>query len=627
MKRNSVNSLCKLSIIVYLTTSSFALYARQERSVQEGSGSIDNYIRVPDSLLQIRHPLHLTWRPGLGYIEEKEIPENWVFDREEFFKRYATLPLSETVLDLHYYYADYIIHLGPEEKQQELEAMKKAAHEYKNSRLDDEIRFLDAFVCYYEISDDRINRSWEVARRFEKEGKLLLAVRLKTDLIIRCREGDKQNYYIAFRIADELLEELEQVTDDEFPRKRHAYSEIGHLHYNFRDYETAVPILEKALTDTKSSYFFEIANLRARNTLAVYYHTSGDLEKTAYYYHSILNSPEDTLFLRQMFDAIALTGLGRITAGLENYEGAIRLFKAALPMATKSNDYSYAVGILADLGKCYLKLGELNKTRDMIDTMQLYKQDTEKWVLRPRYRDIYSLINKYYIYKGDIARAETYADSIAIAEKSYEEDYNVRILLRTRQELLEVEKAVRDQKIDAQRKQLMLSTAIIILSLAALSYIIYLYRKRNAAYKALVQKSMQWAANTEIPETNVADSNLKNDTTQQDQQLLQDTHRQISEKQLFKDYNLTLDILAEIMGVNRTVISRVVNTTGKNFNQFINEYRIKEAVRVLSSHSAYGISLDELYELVGFNSRTSFYRAFKQNTGLTPTEFRNHHSQ
>ncbi len=58
----------------------------------------------------------------------------------------------------------------------------------------------------------------------------------------------------------------------------------------------------------------------------------------------------------------------------------------------------------------------------------------------------------------------------------------------------------------------------------------------------------------------------------------------------------------------------------KNFNSFVNDYRVKEAMRLLENdqHSnALHIGME-----VGFNSKSTFYSAFKNITGKTPLEYR-----
>jgi AraC-like DNA-binding protein len=62
---------------------------------------------------------------------------------------------------------------------------------------------------------------------------------------------------------------------------------------------------------------------------------------------------------------------------------------------------------------------------------------------------------------------------------------------------------------------------------------------------------------------------------------------------------------------------------GGNFNTFINEYRIKEAVRLMSDCISKNMSLEDVASAAGYNDRTTFYRSFKKNTGLSPSQFKN----
>ena len=60
----------------------------------------------------------------------------------------------------------------------------------------------------------------------------------------------------------------------------------------------------------------------------------------------------------------------------------------------------------------------------------------------------------------------------------------------------------------------------------------------------------------------------------------------------------------------------------KNFFDFINEYRINEAKRLLISSERNNHTILEILYEVGFNSKSSFNTAFKKFTNKTPTEYR-----
>jgi AraC-like DNA-binding protein len=96
----------------------------------------------------------------------------------------------------------------------------------------------------------------------------------------------------------------------------------------------------------------------------------------------------------------------------------------------------------------------------------------------------------------------------------------------------------------------------------------------------------------------------------------------IEKDRFYENPNLTLLDVAQELKTNQTVISKMINQGFKvNFNDFVNGYRIKAVIN-LFKNEAYkkqtllGISLD-----CGFNSKTTFNRCFKKQTGMSPKEF------
>lgn len=93
------------------------------------------------------------------------------------------------------------------------------------------------------------------------------------------------------------------------------------------------------------------------------------------------------------------------------------------------------------------------------------------------------------------------------------------------------------------------------------------------------------------------------------------------EDKIYRNNTICLDELSEHIQDNRYKVSQVINTYfSKNFYSFLNEYRIKEAKHLLVSDSTLSVKA-VMYE-VGFNSKNSFYNAFKKVTGLSPNDYR-----
>jgi YesN/AraC family two-component response regulator len=96
----------------------------------------------------------------------------------------------------------------------------------------------------------------------------------------------------------------------------------------------------------------------------------------------------------------------------------------------------------------------------------------------------------------------------------------------------------------------------------------------------------------------------------------------IQEEKWYQNSELTLLDLAKKLGTNVSVISKTINQGFQmNFNDCINSYRIKAVKNSLAggehkNSTLLGIAFDS-----GFNSKATFNRAFKKNTGKTPKEY------
>lgn len=82
--------------------------------------------------------------------------------------------------------------------------------------------------------------------------------------------------------------------------------------------------------------------------------------------------------------------------------------------------------------------------------------------------------------------------------------------------------------------------------------------------------------------------------------------------------------LAQRLEISPKLLSAIIHSHfNQNFFEFINSYRTKEAINMLSDPSYKGKTIEDIYTEVGFNSKSSFNSYFKKVTGVTPSEFRN----
>lgn len=86
--------------------------------------------------------------------------------------------------------------------------------------------------------------------------------------------------------------------------------------------------------------------------------------------------------------------------------------------------------------------------------------------------------------------------------------------------------------------------------------------------------------------------------------------------------DLRLTDISRALQIPTPYLSQLLNEyMNTNFNDFINEYRIKEVIIHLQRGDQKRYSLQSIGLDCGFSNKTTFYRAFKKITGTTPNEY------
>lgn len=115
-------------------------------------------------------------------------------------------------------------------------------------------------------------------------------------------------------------------------------------------------------------------------------------------------------------------------------------------------------------------------------------------------------------------------------------------------------------------------------------------------------------------------STLANDESEQ---ILKQLRQTMNTEKPYQAYNLTLTELAKMLDISPKILSQVINeNTRLNFNDFINQYRVKEAEHLLKSTD---LLIKQIMYDTGFQSSSTFNSAFKKLTGLSPSVYRKKH--
>lgn len=109
-----------------------------------------------------------------------------------------------------------------------------------------------------------------------------------------------------------------------------------------------------------------------------------------------------------------------------------------------------------------------------------------------------------------------------------------------------------------------------------------------------------------------------------DSQLISQLLELVEVEKFYRTEGLTIRQLSEKMDVKEYRLRQTINQQlgFRNFNDFLNSYRIAEACDLLADPANRELTVLEIAFQLGYNSLAPFNKAFKETTGMTPTEWR-----
>lgn len=449
----------------------------------------------------------------------------------------------------------------------------------------------------------------------------------------------EKDYERAFHYYLEIAAQLDTISSDYFPLRPVIYNEIATLYYTFKEYDDAIFYFTKVAEDPLSSQNHHYPLFQALNGLGLCYRYGyGDYDRSDRYFKQILEQiSSDDLWWRT-WEGIAQGNIGTNYYLRGDLDTALEWLLLALDKVTRLNDVSYRSQCASRIAEIYIQKQRPANAKGYIDRALEYHEMSRM----PKKRShLYEMMFHYYSAIGDRYHAVAYHDSTLMAKNHENEAFSGLVLRRIEQALRAADSMIYEQKMEAEvaRSNFLMNTAIIVsLSLAIvsalLSIVVFLYRRKRSAYKELVRKSQQWAQVDTLPLAADLTTNPDNEvlsgqesdyaTDVQDIAIMEQLEELMNVQKIYRNSNVTLDTLTAQLGFSRHYISRAVNRCArKNLSAYLNDYRIKEAIRIMSDKECAHLSVDGIAMDSGFNDRKSFHRIFKQYTGLTPSAFKN----
>lgn len=303
--------------------------------------------------------------------------------------------------------------------------------------------------------------------------------------------------------------------------------------------------------------------------------------------------------------------------------------KYGLPGEMKIYPYS-------EVYQCYDKQGDLQKALEVLQKYDsLARLKNEAYL----YADCYKGMMRVYTKLGNKEKALYYQNEFFRYTDSL---LNVNEFSQIKNRYQIHERKLDQETIDNQKRTIFYqNTALALLLLVvvvACTAVVIVWRQRrklHVAYVALFERNKEllniesryreMAERQKTDDSETAEPDVRQDknvaAVPNYEQLLKRIDTVMEDEDTFCSPDFSLAVLARLSGSNTNYVSQVINTTyNKNFRTFVNERRIKVAMKRMMDTGRYGAySMQGIAESVGYKSASNFIAAFKKVTGMTPS--------
>lgn len=445
------------------------------------------------------------------------------------------------------------------------------------------------------------------------------------------------------------------------------YNNLGNVYSIFQEHEQAIRQYEEGLKYCGAD---SVLRLKICQNMTCSYIDMHNVEKAKYYHDMALKIPCDYAEGQYMNDF----GYAAVLYEEKRYQEAIDLFAKTARFAQENNlEPKYECYSYGEIYKAYMELGEKDSVLYYLDKCNKFA--TQNGIIY-MFTKTYRHLADFYEKEGDIRKA-LHLRSIYLQLKDSIFDVRSFDMLKNQQLTYEMDKTERE--IHAQ-KELVLrhneiirwQLTVIIITVTGIILVVVLlinvYRKKNEldmSYRNLFQLNKQLAENYNMAKdreqklqalvmagnkeierlqslqdnrdaVEAAGINL-NEATQgksssvkysssnlnenRQAELLDKISHVMEEQKAYCNIDFSLDLLASLVESNSRYVSQAINDAyGKNFSNYVNEYRVRLACERLSDIDNFGtLTIRAIGESVGFKSHTTFIGVFKKATGMTPS--------
>ncbi len=325
-----------------------------------------------------------------------------------------------------------------------------------------------------------------------------------------------------------------------------------------------------------------------------------------------------------------LLGLSDTYFDLDSIPQAFLYAKKSFRIAKEIDAYNWMRKSSLILANCYLKMGKNDSARVYIKKALRLSKDIDN---KNQSISLYKQLSDVSIKLKDYAAAVSYLDSSYVKYTKFISDTNDDKLAQLRIESdyyihkAKITELVSKNKLEKEKSKYLRGVAInTTIALLITIFFVVLFRRRlmqlRESHLNLVKKNLELdKLNHKLNECEVRPlKKIKYEHIKGEDLIIRKLKILLLKNEVFKNSDLSLISLAEILKTNTSYLSAIINNHFHcNLRSLLNKYRIDKARKMLISEKFKHYSMEGISIEVGFKSRSRFYQTFKIVTGLTPT--------
>lgn len=162
--------------------------------------------------------------------------------------------------------------------------------------------------------------------------------------------------------------------------------------------------------------------------------------------------------------------------------------------------------------------------------------------------------------------------------------------------------------------------AVLLLVVLVVTFVMIIFLRQRNTYRLLVEQYQKYAEQKQDVSAHPEEQE-SGEKEEADRVLFDRIEKMMREDKVYRKKSITRDDLAEMLGSNRTYVSRAINKySGKTFSDYINMWRVVEATLIMADTTK-DIPLKQLAEDLGYSSLPVFHRSFQKETGVTAGKY------